>query len=356
MMKENNTWKEAILKALEYFPNGADYSKVWEKIKNEGLYKHERGKTPENTVSARLGRFITTKDERVLRSKINDKYVYYLYKFRESINPSAASVDSAGNNAPEESKKPKKYLERDLHPLFITYLRHRGILAKTIYHEKANKKDAKAIWTHPDIVGVKFAEIKNQIARNLYKELNPNQAVEIFSYELKREILEDADLKPYYFQAVSNSSWANYGYLVAFEINDDLKEEIGRLNAAFGIGVIKLSAFPFKSEVLFPAKRKEIEPMTLSKNCDNKNEEFGKFIEQITDVLTAEEKSRVAVLEKFERTFKKNDGSFIEGWGTNETDEIKKYCKEKGIPTEDWQEEEEEEEEEEDKKTPRKKK
>lgn len=32
------------------------------------------------------------------------------------------------------------------------------------------------------------------------------------------------------FQALSNSSWANYGYLVAFEINEEVMEEMERLN------------------------------------------------------------------------------------------------------------------------------
>ena len=38
--------------------------------------------------------------------------------------------------------------------------------------------------------------------------------------------------------ALSNSSWANYGYLVTFEINEDLDEEMKLLNNAFGIGII----------------------------------------------------------------------------------------------------------------------
>jgi len=54
----------------------------------------------------------------------------------------------------------------------------------------------------------------------------------ISSYELKREINSDAELKKAFFQAVSNSSWANYGYLVALEFSGTLKDEMERLNLA----------------------------------------------------------------------------------------------------------------------------
>jgi hypothetical protein len=46
--------------------------------------------------------------------------------------------------------------------------------------------------------------------------------LKLTSYEIKKEIKTDSELKEYYFQAVSNSSWANYGYLVAFEVGDNL--------------------------------------------------------------------------------------------------------------------------------------
>jgi len=43
------------------------------------------------------------------------------------------------------------------------------------------------------------------------------------------------------FQAVSNSSWANFGYLVAAEIGGtDTLKELRMLFAARGIGFIKL--------------------------------------------------------------------------------------------------------------------
>lgn len=68
------------------------------------------------------------------------------------------------------------------------------------------------------------------------------------------------NLRECYFQAVSNSSWAHEGYLVALNISEEpeMMDELRRLNNAFGIGVIRLEAEHFmQSEILFSAKEKE---------------------------------------------------------------------------------------------------
>ena len=59
-----------------------------------------------------------------------------------------------------------------------------------------------------------------------------------------KKTLNFTNLREYYFQAVSNSSWANEGYSVALDIDEDdsFLAELKRLNNAFGIGVIKLNA------------------------------------------------------------------------------------------------------------------
>ncbi len=62
--------------------------------------------------------------------------------------------------------------------------------------------------------------------------------ISIVSYELKLD-LRLSDLKQKYFQAVSNSSWANKGYLVVLQVDDsdEMKRELERLVKSFGIGI-----------------------------------------------------------------------------------------------------------------------
>lgn len=106
----------------------------------------------------------------------------------------------------------------------------------------------------------------------------------MFSFELKRE-LNFSNLRESFFQAVSNSSWANEGYLVAAEINatDDFLDELKRLSTSFGIGVIQLNLTdPDSSELLFPARSKDM----LDWDTINKltiNPDFEEFIKRITN-------------------------------------------------------------------------
>ena len=66
---------------------------------------------------------------------------------------------------------------------------------------------------------------------------------------------------------MSNSSWSNYGYLVAFEFSESLSQEMERLNHAFGIGILELSANPYQSKILFQPKYKEIDFKMIDKLC-----------------------------------------------------------------------------------------
>ncbi len=112
----------------------------------------------------------------------------------------------------------------------------------------------------------------------------------LFSFELKKE-LSLSNLKASYFQAVSNSTWANEGYLVVFGIEDKYKDEVldelKRLNQSFGIGVIKLESEISNSKILLPAKEREIDMQTLNMLIDDSPEDFKPFIKDINKQIKA---------------------------------------------------------------------
>ena len=63
----------------------------------------------------------------------------------------------------------------------------------------------------------------------------------MYSFEVKDGIIKSHELREYFFQTVSNSSWANYSYLVAEGLGGDLVEkELQLLCASFKIGLINL--------------------------------------------------------------------------------------------------------------------
>ena len=243
------TIKEAILKSLEDLPKGGIASEIYQNIVNKKYYIFDKGKTPEATVQAQLGDFIRNEDSRVKRIKNNEnKFHYYLTK-----NENLVSIDLSSIPVTEKKIKMNKstYHERDLHKLLVTYLKSKGISSKTIYHEQSNKNEEHQKWVHPDIIGTKLIEYGNKTCQSFFKATNSSNIIEIYSYELKKEINSDYDLKRCFFQAVSNSSWANYGFLVTFEIASNLLDELERLNHSFGIGVIHLKANPYESQILF---------------------------------------------------------------------------------------------------------
>jgi hypothetical protein len=116
-----------------------------------------------------------------------------------------------------------------------------------------------------------------------FNRLSDNNSLKLFSFELKRT-LNKANYRESFFQAVSNSSWAHEGYLVAADIlqDDDFLSELERLASSFGIGIIDLDPSDIDaSKILYPAKTRELlDWETINKLCDQ-NSEFQKFLQDV---------------------------------------------------------------------------
>lgn len=312
------TIKEAILKSLADFKEGATAKEIYDNILSKNYFQFNReAKTPYATVQAQVGVMVKKGDSRVQREKVNKVYVYYLTQYAKHI--------SAKNEKQPDEDETATYMERDLHPLLVTFLHAESVLAKTIYHEISKKgSEEHAKWVHPDIIGAKFVEFDSKECQSFFKAVNSKNAVELFSYELKREIKNDYELKRNFFQAVSNSSWANYGYLVAFDISESLLPELERLSNSFGIGFILLKANPYESKILYPARKKELDFQAINKLCEL-NKDFKKLIAQVENVITADDK----YLPGSKRILK----DLCDKPLASDAD-IDDYCKKKHIPTE----------------------
>ena len=316
------TIKEAILQSLEDLKKIANYMEIYNHIIKSKYYDFKVAKTPASTISALLGDFIRVGDSRVKRIKgKGGTFSYYLTKHEKDIDIENVVISTTETKS---RKKEKTYQERDLHLLLSSYLKNQHLYSKTIFHEKSTGNDNHQKWIHPDMVGIDFLNLQSKSTQTLLRVINKADTFKISSYEVKKEINTDYELKKTFFQAVSNSSWANYGYLVAFEISDSLYEEMERLSQSFGIGVIELKANPFESKILFPSKYKELDFKTIDKLCKI-NKDFDKYIEQIEKLLTASERYR----KQTEREL--ND--FCDKFLINDS-EIEEYCHAKNIPIE----------------------
>ncbi|MCH5336227.1 MAG: HrgA protein [Campylobacter sp.] len=215
------------------------------------------------------------------------------------------------------ARQKRAFNERDLHSLFVKFLKDSEFdaYAKTIYHEVSTKSQkGKDKWNFPDIVAVHFPfnDYRDETL-TLAKHTNQNQ-VEIYSFELK-VALDWGNLKESYFQAVSNSSFANEGYLVVFEDIDDkeILEEIERLNQSFGIGLLQLGLDDIK--IIFPSKERELDFETIDMLI-GKNPDFKKFIENVNKDFKTNDRDRIAT-----QNYDKILGD----------EELKRYIKEKNI-------------------------
>jgi uncharacterized protein len=321
------TLKEAVLISLEEIGKLTNYLEVYNHIISKKYYDFGASKTPASTVSAMLGDFIRNGDMRVKRIKqAGGTYSYYLTKNEDKISIEVLTGESVETKTAKKADTVKTYDERDLHKLLCSYLKNTGIYSKTIFHEISTYgKDSNQTWSHPDMVGIKFLNLQSKASQTFLKAINRVDTFKMSSYEIKKEINNDSELKKAFFQAVSNSSWANFGYLVAFEISDSLTEEMERLNQSFGIGIIELNANPYKSKVLFTSKYRDLDFKTIDKLCKI-NRDFEKFIEQTEKLMTAEE--------RYYKATEKELDEFSDRYFINDT-EIEQYCKDRHIPIEE---------------------
>ncbi len=156
----------------------------------------------------------------------------------------APSSDIKTETAKTPKGKPEGKNEKALYDLLKIYLKNNGIRADRI-RESASKKSYKGKnrWRHPDLVGVE-AMIGNKkwqtVTDGLAKHSNfPN--ARLWSFEVKDEVTAST-VRECYSQAISNSSWANLGYLCVGKIADKDKEKTEReleiLSNRHGIGII----------------------------------------------------------------------------------------------------------------------
>lgn len=160
----------------------------------------------------------------------------------------------------QQQVKQAQLTEHDLYPLLIRYLASELKLYSMRIDEKrsSNRYGMNANkWLHPDIVAMEpIAETWDQLVRTCVLK-GDGQSVRLWSFEVKRSMTR-ANVREYFFQAVSNSTWANEGYLVCTSIaGDGTEDELRMLSALHGIGVIVLNTKDLsESEILIPARAK----------------------------------------------------------------------------------------------------
>jgi len=187
----------------------------------------------------------------------------------------------------ETTKEAKDLSEHELYPILIDYLISEHQLNCLRIDEKRSGNNLGSggnQWLHPDIVAIEpVAQRWHQHVKTCVLQ-GGGQSVRLWSFEVKK-VLTMGNVRKSFFQAVSNSSWASEGYLVATSISDSrVEQELRMLSALHGIGVILLSIEnPSESELILPAvKRAEIDWESVNRIVEE-NADFKDFIDSVSN-------------------------------------------------------------------------
>ena len=213
------------------------------------------------------------------------KYYYSTQSDEDEVAQAEAGQDAA--SAAPDSVSPassQRLYERDLYPMLMQYLQGDDVFSMRIEENTSSNRRGENgnQWLHPDIVGMEDlgADWDREVRDCVHEYFD--KRTRLWSFEVKL-LLNGSNVRKCYFQAVSNSSWANFAYLVAKDIEGtDTMKELRLLSAAHGIGLIKLNVEdPSESEVLIPARERAVVDWDMVNRLAQENRDFKEFVKRI---------------------------------------------------------------------------
>ena len=286
---------DIAIKTLEQAQKALTSQEIWDKSEELGTRGgfETKGKTIAATIGAVIYRDISKNGERSPFYQAS-KYPTKFYLTKDKKELAETPEDDIKEEFVPQVVQASTFTERDLHPLLAYFIRgnpHFLAQTKTILHEHSERKPKGTYgWLFPDVVGVSFPFDGSDVKQGYEKDVMDIQrqlaasSVRLYSFEMKKE-LNMGNLRESYFQAVSNSSWAHEGYLVAVDIDwEGVREEYRRLNKAFGIGLIRLDVGAVdESEILFPSRIEESVDWDTVNRIAVANRDFRQFLGLIND-------------------------------------------------------------------------
>lgn len=208
---------------------------------------------------------------------------YYFTQKSDSDEVSAAEHSRIELPVTDETTKPMS--EHDLYPRLTEFLWSEfGLYSKRVDEKRSSNSQGPRgnHWLYPDIVSMEnLADEWSDEVKNCVKEYS-DKWTRLWSFEVKL-LINRSNVRECFFQTVSNSSWANFSYLVAAEIEGaDTLKELRMLNALHGIGFISLdSENPAESQVLIPAReRTEVDWDTVNRLA-KESRDFAAYIKAV---------------------------------------------------------------------------
>ena len=206
------------------------------------------------------------------------KKFYYTEKSDEDEIVEFESTDNSNDN---------KISEQKLYRILSEFLKSEfSIYSKRIDERKSKNSKGKDgnKWLYPDLVGVEdlSADWRQEIKDCASQYFD--RKTKLWSFEVKI-LINRSSLRKDFFQAVSNSTWANFGYLVATEVQGyDTMKELRMLSSLHGIGFIQLNHDDFAgSQIIIPAKERNDIDWNNANRLAQENTDFLEYIKLIKE-------------------------------------------------------------------------
>ncbi|NYT83207.1 HrgA protein [Alcaligenaceae bacterium] len=206
------------------------------------------------------------------------------YYSGKSDSAEVAAAESAVV-VPTADMNDTKLGEHAMYPLLSLYLWEEfGVYSKRIDEKRSSNKRGPNgnRWLYPDLVGMEdLGADWHQEVRDCVNQYS-DKRTKLWSFEVKL-LINRSNVRECFFQSVSNSSWSNFGYLVAAEIEgQDTLKELRMLFAAHGIGLIKLDADnPAESQVLIPARERDEIDWDMANRLATENRDFLDYVKLV---------------------------------------------------------------------------
>lgn len=207
----------------------------------------------------------------------------YYYTKKSDVAEVAAAENTAATATIDAYGKTMG--EHTLYPLLSLYLWEEfGVYSKRIDDKRSSNKRGPNgnHWLYPDVVGMEDLGAEwHQEVRDCVNQYS-DKRTKLWSFEVKL-LINRSNVRECFFQTVSNSSWGNFGYLVAAEIEgQDTLKELRMLFAAHGIGLIKLDTDnPAESQVLIPARERDEIDWDMGNRLATENRDFLEYVKLV---------------------------------------------------------------------------
>lgn len=197
--------------------------------------------------------------------------------------------EDAAEHTPPGTARLTDYSESELYPQLMDFL-HQEMRLYCMRIDERKSRNRQGLrgnhWLHPDVVALQTLDAGWSESVRTCVQSSGDTTVRLWSFEVKKS-LSRSNVRECFFQTVSNSTWANFAFLVTAELSENVQSELNMLCALHGIGVLLLDTGSlFDSQILIPARERAAVDWQSVDRIVRENSDFEAFIENVNSYMS----------------------------------------------------------------------